>query len=70
MNAIILTAEQAESVRGNYGRAILEPAYRADLDCYVLGVQVLDMPAFAEAHDVLRELPVQEIPPAPEPDIE
>lgn len=60
---IILTAEQASSVRGgNEMGAALNPRATAQGD-FALGLQVLDDPLHAEKREVLVGLPRREIGP-------
>lgn len=61
ITAIILTAEQADSIRGTYnGIASLEPVPIGD-GRYFLPLAVLEDPNFAEVHEVLLSFPVEEI---------
>ena len=71
ITAIILTAEQANALRGTYNNiAALEPVAIGD-GRYFLPLAVLDDANFSEIHDQLAALPVEEItlPEPTEPEI-
>lgn len=59
---IVLTAEQAEAVRGPTGPgAALDPVPLADGETWALPPSVLSDPAHAQHHDTLAALPQREI---------
>lgn len=61
ITAIILTAGQAQTVRGTYNEiASLEPVPTGD-GRYFLPLAVLDDANFAEVHEILSALPIEEI---------
>lgn len=64
-NYIILTASQAEQVRGIYDGYQIEPVpHPSDIDLYILPVEVNDHPAFASAQSKLRTRQIGLIDPA------
>ncbi len=61
ITAIILTEGQAQIVRGTYNEiASLEPVTIVD-GRYFLPLAVLDDPNFAEVHELLNALSIEEI---------
>jgi hypothetical protein len=60
MKMILLTAEQAEHVRGNYGRfSALEPIQVVEGWC--LPPDVIDNPEFQSIKEYLQTLPIVEV---------
>jgi len=61
ITVIILTAEQADSIRGTYnGIASLEPVPIGD-GRYFLPLAVLEDANFSEVHELLSSFPVEEV---------
>ena len=61
ITAIILTAEQANALRGTYNDiAALEPVAIGD-GRYFLPLAVLNDTNFSEVHELLSALPIEEI---------
>jgi len=61
ITAIVLTANQAETIRGTYNEiASLEPVPVGD-GRFFLPLAVLNDPNFAEVHEILSALPIEEI---------
>jgi hypothetical protein len=60
MKMILLTAEQADKVRGSYGLySALDPIQV--IESYALPVDVLDNSEFASVKEFLQTLPIQEV---------
>ena len=71
ITAIILTAEQANALRGTYNDiAALEPVPTGD-GRFFLPLAVLEDPNFSEVHEVLSSFPVEtiQLPEPAEPEI-
>ena len=58
---IILTKEQAESVRGVYGDQELNPIELANGNEWVLPEDVIENEAFNEVKEILQSLPIREV---------
>lgn len=66
---ILLNKEQADKVRGNYGKySAIEPVEMNE--GYAISIDVLDDPEFSSIQDYLKTLPIQEVTPKPFKEVE
>jgi hypothetical protein len=60
MEMILLTKEQADTIRGNYGKySALDPIQV--VEGWALPIDVLNDPEFLAVHDILVSYPIQNV---------